>query len=56
MMYDYIYNFIALRKADRLRMKRFKELPKIHKHALDQGLLLPEYSCYTQVFEYYREK
>ena len=50
------YDFMTLRKVDRIRMKRFKALPNIHKQAFDQGLFITEYPCYKQVFEYYRDK
>ena len=50
------YDFMTLRKVDRIRMKRFKALPNIHKQAFDRGLFITEYPCYKQVFEYYRDK
>ena len=56
MMYDYIYDFITLRKVDRLRLRRFKKLPEIHKQAFDQGLFKTESPCYKQIFEPYFEK
>jgi len=56
MMYDYIYDFITLRKVDRLRLRRFKKLPEIHKQAFDQGLFKTENPCYKQIFVTYFEK
>lgn len=56
MMYDYIYDFITLRKVDRLRLKRFKKLSEIHKQAFDQGLFMTETPCYMQEFETYFDK
>ena len=56
MMYDYIYDFITLRKVDRLRLKRFKKLYEIHKQAFDQGLFITENPCYKQLFEPYFNK
>jgi hypothetical protein len=50
-------DFITLKKVDRLRMKRFKRLPEIHKEAFDKGLFKTEKACYTEEFmSYYRKK
>ncbi len=56
MMYDYIYDFISLRKVDRLRFRRFKKLHEIHKQAFDKGLFKTESPCYKQIFEPYFEQ
>ncbi len=56
MMVETIYDFITLKKVDRLRMKRFKKLPEIHQQAFDQGLFITENLCYEQAFEYYHDK
>lgn len=50
MMLTGTFDFISLKKADRLRMKRFKELPEIHKVAFTQGIFKTEKACYTQEF------
>ena len=50
MMRSSSYDFITLKKADRLRMKRFKKLPKIHKEAFEKGLFKTDKACYTQEF------
>lgn len=56
MMVDVIYDFMTSRKIDRLRIKRYKRLPEIHKKAFDTGLFITESACYKQNFEsYYNE-
>src|SRR6476469_271416 len=40
--------FMTLKKSERLRRKRFKNLPKIHKEAFKNGLFKTEKACYTQ--------
>jgi len=44
------YDFKSLKKADKLRMKRFKQLPEIHREAFTKGMFKNEKACYTQVF------
>ena len=44
------YDFITLKKADRLRMKRFKKLPKLHKEAFEKGIFKTDKACYSQEF------
>lgn len=57
MLGDYTYDFISLKKVDRLRMKRFKQLPKLHKQAYDKGIFKTEQPCYTREFiPYYKGK
>lgn len=56
MMVESIYDFITLKKVDRLRMKRFKKLPKIHQQAFEQGLFNTQHPCYKQTFEFYNDK
>jgi hypothetical protein len=50
------YDFMTLRKVDRLRLKRFKELPEIHKEAFEKGLFKTDKPCYTQEFIPYFKK
>ncbi|WP_428328977.1 hypothetical protein [Mucilaginibacter sp.] len=50
MMLRGTYDFIALRKVDNLRMKRFKQLPELHKEAFEKGIFKTEKACYTQEF------
>jgi hypothetical protein len=45
-----IYDFIPNRKVDKLRLKRFKMLPKLRKKALEKGLFVNEKLCYKQDF------
>ena len=57
MMLSGTYDFITLKKIDRLRMKRFKELPKLHREAFEKGIFKTEKACYTQMFmPYYKKK
>lgn len=44
------YDFMTLKKVDRLRMKRFKKLPALHKEAFAKGLFKTDKACYTQEF------
>ncbi|WP_295715972.1 hypothetical protein [Mucilaginibacter sp.] len=51
------YDFIKLKKIDRLRMKRFKQLPELHKEAFEKGIFKTDKACYTQEFiPYYKKK
>ena len=50
MMADFTYDFITLKKVDRLRMKRFKQLPILRKQAFEKGIFKTEKPCYTQDF------
>ena len=50
MMSDAIYDFMTLKKINRLRKKRFKELPPIHKEAFLKGIFKTEKACYKQEF------
>jgi hypothetical protein len=51
MMLSGTYDFITLKKVDRLRMKRFKKLPELHKEAFEKGIFKTEYACYNYEFE-----
>ncbi len=53
MMNSSTYDFISLKKVERLRMKRFKKLPKLHKEAYEKGIFKTLESCYEQTFNYY---
>ena len=50
------YDFMTLKKIDRLRMKRFKKLPKLHKEAFEKGIFKTEKACYSQEFIPYCKK
>lgn len=57
MMSSGSYDFMSLRKVDRLRMKRFKQLPEKHKEAFEKGIFKTDTACYTQEFiPYYKKK
>jgi hypothetical protein len=50
MMLSGTYDFITFKKIDRLRMKRFKQLPRLHKEAFEKGIFKTDKACYTQEF------
>jgi hypothetical protein len=56
MMPSFTYDFITLKKVDRLRMKRFKKLPKVHKEAFEKGIFKTDTACFTQEFRPYYKK
>ena len=50
MMSSGTYDFLTLKKVDRLRMKRFKKLPELHKEAFEKGIFKTVSASYTQEF------
>jgi hypothetical protein len=50
MMFSRTYDFKTLKKVDRLRMKKFKKLPELHKEAFAKGIFKTDKACYTQEF------
>jgi hypothetical protein len=56
MMLTGTFCFITPQKADRLRMKRFKKLPKFHKQAFEEGIFKTDKACYKQDFIIFFEK
>jgi len=57
MMLSGTYDFMTLKKVDRLRMIRFKKLPELHKAAFEKGIFKTDKACYTQEFiPYYKKK
>ena len=57
MMLSSTYDFKTPKKVDRLRKKRFKKLPELHKEAFAKGIFKTEKVCYTQEFiPYYKKK
>ena len=57
MMLSSTYDFITLKKVDKLRMKRFKRLPELHKETFEKGIFKTDKACYTQEFiPYYKKK
>ena len=55
-MPSFTYDFITLKKVDRLRMKRFKKLQEVHKEAFEKGIFKTDIACYTQEFRPYYKK
>jgi hypothetical protein len=51
MMYARTYDFMTLKKVDRLRKKRFDNLPYLHSDAVKNGLFENNNICYERVFE-----
>lgn len=51
MIPDAIYDFISSRKIDRLRKKRFNQLPKIHSNAFKKGMFSMNSICYEREFK-----
>jgi hypothetical protein len=45
------YDFMTLRKVDRLRKKRFDELPTVHSEAVKAGLFTTNTICYEREFK-----
>lgn len=57
MMLSNTYDFKTPKKVDRLRMKRFKKLPALHKEAFTKGVFKSDTACYIQEFiPYYKKK
>jgi len=50
MMWLGTYDFISPRKVDRLRLKRFQNIPNIHLQAYRKGLFLTPTACYWEDF------
>ena len=42
------YDFISLKKVDKLQMKRFKKLSELHLTAYQKGIFTTEQPCYEQ--------
>ncbi|WP_157760566.1 carboxypeptidase-like regulatory domain-containing protein [Chitinophaga caeni] len=57
MMLSGTYDFKTLKKVDRLRKKKFKKLPALHKEAFVKGIFKTDKACYTQEFiPHYKKK
>lgn len=56
MMLSGTYDFITLKKVDKLRMKTFRKLPQLHKEAFEKGIFKTDRACYTQEFISYYKK
>jgi len=44
------YDFMTLRRVNKLRMKKFRKLPELHKEAFEKGIFKTDKACYTQEF------
>jgi hypothetical protein len=53
---SWTYDYISLKKIDKLRMKQFKKLPELHLSAYQKGLFTTAQPCYEQVFIPYYKK
>jgi len=49
-MADVIYDFIPIKKINRKRKKRFRQLPKKHKEAYEKGIFKSSDLCVCYVF------
>ncbi|MGL4629886.1 MAG: hypothetical protein ACRCVT_01675 [Leadbetterella sp.] len=57
MIYSSTYDFMTLKKVDRLRRKRYKKLPELHKKAFEKGIFKTDKACYKQQFiPFYKKK
>lgn len=57
MMLSGTYDFKTPKEVDRLRKKRFKKLPELHKEAFAKGIFKTDKVCYIQEFiPYYKGK
>jgi len=56
MMLSGTYDFTTLKKVDRLRKKKFKKLPELHKKAFIKAIFRTDKACYTQDFICYHTK
>jgi len=50
-IYAGTYDFMSLKKIDKIRKKRFDELPNIHSDALEKGLFTTKTICYEREFK-----
>ena len=51
MMYEGTYDFMTLKKVDRLRKKRYDNLPNLHSEAVKKGLFQNNSICYEREFK-----
>jgi len=57
MMLSGTYDFRTLKKVDKLRVKKFKKLPELHREAFAKGIFKTDKACYTQEFiPHYKKK
>lgn len=50
LMWAAIYDFITIDEINRLRLKRFKKLKRLHKKAFEKGIFTTKEACYGQQF------
>lgn len=50
MLYSGTYDFISLKKVNKLILKRFKKLPELHQLAYDKGIFITKSACYEQEY------
>ncbi|MFD0767045.1 carboxypeptidase-like regulatory domain-containing protein [Mucilaginibacter lutimaris] len=55
MMLSGSYDFMPPNRVDKLRMKKFRKLPNLHKEAFEKGIFKTDKACYTQEFTYYHK-
>jgi hypothetical protein len=53
MMVKVIYDFISIKKINKKRFKRFKELPNKYLHAYEEGIFRSSSPCVSYVFKRY---
>lgn len=56
MMLSGTYDFTAIKRVDKLRMKTFNKLPELHKEAFEKGIFKTDKACYAQEFIPYYKK
>ena len=56
LMASFYYDFMTLKKVDRLRLKRFKTLPDLHLAAFEKGIFSTRQACYQQSCKLYSRK
>ena len=54
LMYETTYDFMTSGKIDRLRKKRFDNLPNLHSDAIKKGLFESKTICYDRDYEAYK--
>ncbi len=50
-LYDGTYDFMTSKKVDRLRKKRFDNLPNLHSYAVENGLFKNNNTCHERFFK-----
>ena len=50
LLFQTIYDLTSLNRVDRLRLKSFNKIPKLHMKAFKMGLFKTKKACYSQTF------